>query len=161
PPDSHAHDRHAGHTPRMFRDRFVISLLLTLPVLYYEPLFQRLWGYRAVEFAGVTQRLTTRYREETGVLCDRVAIVDRRRIVAEGTPADLIRTFAGREMVELYGLARDGEAAPGLDRALTAVADLSNAHEVAGDLVLFSSRGGCCATDGSVLALGSGVVPLP
>ncbi|MDR7438142.1 MAG: heavy metal translocating P-type ATPase, partial [Armatimonadota bacterium] len=42
PPDSHAHDRHAGHTPRMFRDRFVISLLLTLPVLYYEPLFQRL-----------------------------------------------------------------------------------------------------------------------
>ncbi|MDR7560846.1 MAG: hypothetical protein QN186_06250, partial [Armatimonadota bacterium] len=111
----------------MFRDRFVISLLLTLPVLYYEPLFQRLLGYRAVEFAGVTQRLTTRYREETGVLCDRVAIVDRRRIVAEGTPADLIRTFAGREMVELYGLARDGEAAPGLDRALTAVADLSNA----------------------------------
>ncbi|MDQ7821026.1 MAG: copper-translocating P-type ATPase [Armatimonadota bacterium] len=36
----------------MFRDRFVISLLLTLPVLYYEPLFQRLLGYRAVEFAG-------------------------------------------------------------------------------------------------------------
>ncbi|MBW6396067.1 heavy metal translocating P-type ATPase [Thermus sp. SYSU G05001] len=31
---SQAHDRHAGHTPEMFRDRFLVSLLLTLPVLY-------------------------------------------------------------------------------------------------------------------------------
>ena len=27
-------DRHAGHTPEMFRDRFLVSLLLTLPILY-------------------------------------------------------------------------------------------------------------------------------
>ncbi|WP_243028627.1 heavy metal translocating P-type ATPase [Thermus albus] len=29
-----ASDRHAGHTPEMFRDRFLVSLLLTLPILY-------------------------------------------------------------------------------------------------------------------------------
>ena len=31
---SQTHDRHAGHTPEMFRDRFLVSLFLTLPVLY-------------------------------------------------------------------------------------------------------------------------------
>jgi Cu2+-exporting ATPase len=36
----------------MFRDRFVVSLLLTVPILYYEPVFQRWVGYRAAEFAG-------------------------------------------------------------------------------------------------------------
>ena len=30
------HDKHAGHTPEMFRDRFFVSLLLTLPILYFS-----------------------------------------------------------------------------------------------------------------------------
>src|SRR2546427_2263358 len=46
------HDKHAGHSPQMFRDRFFVSLLLTLPILYYEHLFQQWFGYRAVQFAG-------------------------------------------------------------------------------------------------------------
>ena len=37
--DQGGHDKHAGHSPEMFRNRFVVSLVLTLPILYYEHLF--------------------------------------------------------------------------------------------------------------------------
>ncbi|HEX9017082.1 MAG TPA: heavy metal translocating P-type ATPase [Chloroflexota bacterium] len=50
---SHAgHGRHAGHTPDMFRDRFWITLILTIPVLVYSELLQTLLGYRAPGFNG-------------------------------------------------------------------------------------------------------------
>jgi len=48
------HDKHAGHTPGMFRDRFWLSLLLTLPILYFDAHFQDWFGYQAVQFPGVT-----------------------------------------------------------------------------------------------------------
>jgi P-type Cu2+ transporter len=47
------HDKHAGHTPGMFRDRFWLSLLLTLPILYFDAHFQGWFGYQAVQFPGV------------------------------------------------------------------------------------------------------------
>ncbi len=47
------HDKHAGHNPAMFRDRFWLSLLLTLPVLYFSEQLQAWLGYQAVSFAGV------------------------------------------------------------------------------------------------------------
>ena len=47
------HDKHAGHTPAMFRDRFWLSLLLTLPILYFDAHFQTWFGYQAVQFPGV------------------------------------------------------------------------------------------------------------
>jgi P-type Cu2+ transporter len=50
---THGHDKHAGHTPQMFRDRFWLSLLLTLPILYFDGHFQAWFGYRAVQFPGV------------------------------------------------------------------------------------------------------------
>ena len=48
----HGHDKHAGHNPAMFRDRFWSSLLLTLPILYFDPHFQEWFGYQAVRFPG-------------------------------------------------------------------------------------------------------------
>src|SRR5436305_7843410 len=48
---------------------------------------------------GVTVFLTTQYLEEADVLADRVGIIDRGRIVAEGTPADL-KAAIGRPSVE-------------------------------------------------------------
>ena len=30
------HDKHAGHSPEMFRTRFLVSLALTLPILYFS-----------------------------------------------------------------------------------------------------------------------------
>ncbi len=47
-----AHDKHAGHSPGMFRDRFWLSLLLTLPVIYWSEHVEMILGYRAAQFAG-------------------------------------------------------------------------------------------------------------
>ncbi len=50
---SHAgHDRHAGHSVAMFRDRFWISLLLTLPTLVWGHMLQRALGYTAPRLPG-------------------------------------------------------------------------------------------------------------
>jgi Cu2+-exporting ATPase len=44
-PDKHAgHDKHTGHSVAMFRDKFWISLLLTLPTLVWGHMLQRAFG---------------------------------------------------------------------------------------------------------------------
>ena len=53
---------------------------------------------------GVTILLTTNYMEEAEALCDRVAIVDRGKVLEEGTPPDLVRRHARREVVESHGI---------------------------------------------------------
>ena len=47
-----AHDKHAGHSVAMFRDKFWISLLLTLPTLVWGHMLQRVFGYHAPMFPG-------------------------------------------------------------------------------------------------------------
>lgn len=46
------HDKHAGHTVEMFRDRFWISLALTIPALVWDPMIEEWFGYRAPVFPG-------------------------------------------------------------------------------------------------------------
>src|SRR5690625_5125918 len=48
-----AHDKHAGHSPEMFRDRFWVALILTVPILYFSEQMQLWLGYHAVSFPGV------------------------------------------------------------------------------------------------------------
>lgn len=48
------HDKHEGHTPEMFRDRFWLSLALTVPVVFWSEHVQMLLGYRAPAFPGST-----------------------------------------------------------------------------------------------------------
>src|SRR5438477_2831148 len=50
---------------------------------------------------GVTQVLTTHYMDEAEQLCDRLVVMDNGKIVAEGTPLELIRRYSTREVVEL------------------------------------------------------------
>lgn len=52
--DEHAagHDRHAGHSVAMFRDRFWLSLALTLPTIVWSDMVQMWFGYSAPEFPG-------------------------------------------------------------------------------------------------------------
>ncbi|HZJ47680.1 MAG TPA: heavy metal translocating P-type ATPase, partial [Acidimicrobiia bacterium] len=60
-PDDHAsggpshsgHDKHVGHSPEMFRDRLLVSLILTVPVLYFSEQLQSWLGYEAISFPGV------------------------------------------------------------------------------------------------------------
>ncbi|MGL1834446.1 heavy metal translocating P-type ATPase [Rhodocyclaceae bacterium SMB388] len=46
------HDKHEGHSPAMFRDRFWLSLALTVPVVFWSAHIQELLGYRAPQFPG-------------------------------------------------------------------------------------------------------------
>ena len=46
------HDKHAGHSVAMFRDKFWLSLLLTLPTLVWGHMLQRAFGYHAPMFPG-------------------------------------------------------------------------------------------------------------
>jgi len=50
---------------------------------------------------GATLLLTTHYMEEAEQLCDRVVIMDKARIIAEGSPRALIEQYSTREVLEL------------------------------------------------------------
>jgi len=50
---------------------------------------------------GVTLVLTTHYMDEAEQLCDRLVVMDGGRIVAEGSPRELIGRYSTREVVEL------------------------------------------------------------
>ncbi len=56
PHESHeaheGHDKHAGHSVAMFRDRFWLSVLLSVPVLVWSPMIQEWLGYAAPTFPG-------------------------------------------------------------------------------------------------------------
>jgi len=60
-------------------------------------LWERIAVYKA---AGRTVLLTTHYMEEAERLCDRVAVVDHGRIIAQGTPADLIAGLGAPHILE-------------------------------------------------------------
>jgi ABC-2 type transport system ATP-binding protein len=66
----------------------------------------RLWNeIRRMHDSGMTVFLTTHYLEEADALCDRLAIIDHGRIVAEGTPEALKRDIAG----DVITLGLDGD----------------------------------------------------
>jgi lipooligosaccharide transport system ATP-binding protein len=50
---------------------------------------------------GVTIVLTTHYMDEAEQLCDRLVVMDHGRIVAEGSPRELIDRYSTREVVEI------------------------------------------------------------
>ncbi len=64
----------------------------------------RLWqGLRRLKAQGKTLILTTHFMEEAERLCDRVAIMDHGRIIAEGSPRALIERHIEPLVVEVYG----------------------------------------------------------
>jgi Cu2+-exporting ATPase len=48
----HKHGQHAGHSTAMFKDRFWLTLALSVPVVYFSPMFGHLLGYTAPQFPG-------------------------------------------------------------------------------------------------------------
>ncbi|MEQ8768511.1 MAG: DUF4162 domain-containing protein [Planctomycetota bacterium] len=62
--------------------------------------------------------LTTHYMEEAAHLCDRLAIVDRGKVVALGAPRELIRSLGAEQILELEATGRlepsDLEKLPGV-----------------------------------------------
>jgi lipooligosaccharide transport system ATP-binding protein len=78
-------------------------LLLDEPTTGLDPQARHLlWDrlYRLKQ-RGVTLVLTTHYMDEAEQLCDRLVIMDKARIVAEGSPRQLIERYSTREVTEL------------------------------------------------------------
>jgi ABC-2 type transport system ATP-binding protein len=77
-------------------------LFLDEPTTGLDPQSRRqLWEIiRVFQKKGGTVLLTTHYMDEAERLCDRLAIVDHGRIIAEGSPADLIDRLGGHHVVE-------------------------------------------------------------
>jgi lipooligosaccharide transport system ATP-binding protein len=85
---------------------------------------------------GVTLVLTTHYMDEAEQLCDRLVVMDKGLIVAEGSPTELIRAHSTREVAELRFRIGEHEAvAPKLE-------DLAERLEVLPDRILLYTQDG-------------------
>ena len=78
-------------------------LLLDEPTTGLDPQARHLLWDRLFRLKqqGTTLILTTHYMDEAEQLCDRLVVMDKGRIVAEGSPLQLIREHSTREVLEL------------------------------------------------------------
>ena len=103
-----------GQKRRVSIARSLISepelLLLDEPTTGLDPQARHvLWDrlYRLKD-RGATLVLTTHFMDEAEQLCDRLVVMDRGKIVAEGSPRELIATYSTREVLEMrFGRTRD------------------------------------------------------
>ncbi|NEM91279.1 ABC transporter ATP-binding protein [Galbitalea soli] len=113
-------------------------LLLDEPTTGLDPQARHiLWDrlFRLKE-QGTTLVLTTHYMDEAEQLCDRLVVVDKGTIMAEGSPAALIREYSSREVLEVrFGSDRNEEVAAKL-------AGIGERHEVLPDRILIYSENG-------------------
>ncbi|TFV94997.1 ABC transporter ATP-binding protein [Leifsonia flava] len=95
-------------------------LLLDEPTTGLDPQARHiLWDrlFRLKE-QGTTLLLTTHYMDEAEQLCDRLVVVDKGTIMAEGSPAELIRAHSTREVLEVrFGSDHNAEVGARLARA--------------------------------------------
>jgi ABC-2 type transport system ATP-binding protein len=102
-------------------------LFLDEPTTGLDPQSRRqLWGViEAFKGAGGTVVLTTHYMEEAERLCDRVAVMDHGRMIALGSPRELIASLGADHVIE-FSLA---EGAPPLaDDTLAALPGVESAR---------------------------------
>jgi lipooligosaccharide transport system ATP-binding protein len=127
-------------------------MLLDEPTTGLDPqarqiLWDRLY---ALKQEGVTLIITTHYMDEAEQLCDRLVIMDKGRIVAEGSPRELIEQHSTREVLEL-------RFPPGLQEEMVArVEGLARRTEILPDRVLLYSDD---ADQAAELLPGRGVFP--
>jgi ABC-2 type transport system ATP-binding protein len=78
-------------------------LFLDEPTTGLDPQSRRqLWGLiERFKTEGRTVLLTTHYMDEAQRLCDRVAIVDKGKVIALGSPRELIESLGGTDVVEI------------------------------------------------------------
>jgi lipooligosaccharide transport system ATP-binding protein len=113
-------------------------LLLDEPTTGLDPQARHLvWDrlYRLKQ-RGVTLVLTTHYMDEAEQLCDRLVVMDKAKIVAEGTPRQLIEKYSTREVLELRFPVDERSA---LDHTLDGIAD--RVEVLADRVLLYTSDG--------------------
>ena len=121
-------------------------LLLDEPTTGLDPqarhvLWDRLYRLKA---EGVTLVVTTHYMDEAEQLCDRLVVMDRGRIAAEGSPRQLIDSYVTRDVLELRFGPTDTE------QMAEKVADLGSRVEVLPDRLLVYTGDGDGAADAVV-----------
>ena len=109
--------------------------------------------------AGKTVLLTTHYMFEADDLCDRIAVINKGTIVAEGTPRDLKAIVADRTVIEIETFGVD-EATVDRLRAADGVTSVSIEDREQAQVLLVQSPAGTELTQ-SLLALLDGVVDRP
>ncbi len=113
-------------------------LLLDEPTTGLDPqarhvLWDRLFRLKQ---QGVTLVITTHYMDEAEQLCDRLVVMDRGLIAAEGSPLDLIKQYSTREVAELRFPVGDHDA------TAEKISDLGDRVEVLPDRILVYSDDG-------------------
>ncbi len=125
-------------------------LLLDEPTTGLDPQARHLLWERLYRLKrdGVTLVITTHYMDEAEQLCDRLVIMDEGRIVAEGSPRQLIDRHSTREVVELrFAVPEQQDAAvprlDGLGARIEPVADRVLIYTDSGDdtVAALSERG--------------------
>jgi lipooligosaccharide transport system ATP-binding protein len=78
-------------------------LILDEPTTGLDPQSRhQIWdSLYSLKSTGTTILITTHYMDEASHLCDRLLIMDRGRIVAEGSPKDLVRQYIGSSVIEI------------------------------------------------------------
>src|SRR6476619_1316078 len=78
-------------------------LFLDEPTTGLDPQSRRqLWDViRSLKDRGRTVVVTTHYMDEAERLCDRVAVIDHGKVIAQGTPAELIARVGGEHVIDL------------------------------------------------------------
>ncbi len=116
-------------------------LFLDEPTTGLDPQSRRqLWEIiREFGVQGRTVLLTTHYMDEAERLCDRVAIVDHGRLIALGTPHELIASLGGEHVVE-FTLAESADRAALDLRALDDLPAVTSARAEAGQICLSVSE---------------------
>ena len=87
---------------------------------------------------GITMLLTTHYMDEAAYLCDRLVIMDRGRILAQGAPANLIRDTVGSHVVEIKTRHADK---PALMARLESVRAGARVEDRADTILLYAENG--------------------
>jgi lipooligosaccharide transport system ATP-binding protein len=105
--DASIYQLSGGMKRRLIMARALISepkiLLLDEPTTGLDPQARHLvWDeIRRIRKQGVTVILTTHYMDEAAALCDRVLVVDNGKIIETGVPHELIRRYAGEDVLEV------------------------------------------------------------
>ncbi|MEY4554063.1 MAG: hypothetical protein RL197_490 [Actinomycetota bacterium] len=113
-------------------------LLLDEPTTGLDPQARHvLWDrlFRLKEL-GVTLVLTTHYMDEAEQLCDRLVVMDKGRIMAEGSPGELIKKYSSKEVLEVR-FGSKGNAA-----AAKKLAEVGDRLEVLPDRILVYTDNG-------------------
>jgi lipooligosaccharide transport system ATP-binding protein len=118
-------------------------LLLDEPTTGLDPQARHLLWDRLFRLkkGGVCLVLTTHYMDEAEQLCDRLVVIDRGRVVAQGTPRDLIREHVMREVVELRFDDEQGTAAQKLRSFSVASGEGERIEELPDRLLVYAQDG--------------------